>query len=145
MSEQDKLSIADEIIEGFEDFLNNRGIDVPNEDKVQSEAPSTIYGSDYGELENVVMDTLDAYGVINLEKIRNNQFFNPSGEGDPGSDNVLIRLPEPEEPKKKEIEKPIIENGEPITANEFLKRLKEQHDESRKRDNPIHRDPEKER
>lgn len=42
--------MARSIVEVFEDFLEKRGIDVPNPDKAQSEGPSVIYGADYGEL-----------------------------------------------------------------------------------------------
>ena len=42
--------LARAIVEVFEDFLDERGIDIPNPDKVQSEGPCVIYGTDYGEL-----------------------------------------------------------------------------------------------
>lgn len=47
--EQAKKAARD-IVEIFDDFLEERGIDIPNPDKVQSENPCVIYGTDYGEL-----------------------------------------------------------------------------------------------
>ena len=51
------------LIEDVEDFLEKRGIDIPNEEKKDSEDPSTIYGSDFAELEDYFEHTLDAYDI----------------------------------------------------------------------------------
>lgn len=76
------IEYAGVFIEAFEDFLDQRGIEVPNDEKQDEPYASTIYGEDYTELENVVMDMLDAYEVINLDKIKANHDWNQSGSGD---------------------------------------------------------------
>lgn len=62
------------IIELFEDFLEARGIDIPNEDKDQAvedgEDPdciSLIYGCDYGALESDLEDLLIRLGMMEKE------------------------------------------------------------------------------
>lgn len=47
-----------DIIELFEDFLDARGIFVDNPEKEESENPSTIYGTDFGELYEGIKDIL---------------------------------------------------------------------------------------
>lgn len=51
------------LIEDFEHFLESHGINVPNEEKEQSECPSTIYGSHYAELEDDIEATLSAFDI----------------------------------------------------------------------------------
>ena len=50
MSFEETTELARAVVEVFEDFLDERGIDIPNPDKAQSEGPCVIYGEDYGEL-----------------------------------------------------------------------------------------------
>lgn len=56
------------LIEEFEEFLEERGIDIPNEDKIQSESPSTIYGTDFVDLGNRIDSVLEGYGLIQHEE-----------------------------------------------------------------------------
>lgn len=51
------------LIEDFENFLEAHGIDIPNEEKEQSEGPATIYGSHYAELEEDIEATLSAFDI----------------------------------------------------------------------------------
>lgn len=61
-----------EIIELFEEFLESRGIDIPNDEKDEDDWASTIYGSDYDELMdglswilgNLVTTCRDNYDVV---------------------------------------------------------------------------------
>ena len=56
------------IIELFEDFLDERGIDVPNDEKEQDpDSASTIYGTDYGELEGRLESLLIRLGLLEEE------------------------------------------------------------------------------
>ena len=50
--------IATEIVNIFEDFLEEHGVDVPNPDKEQSENPAVIYGTDFGDLRDQITDYL---------------------------------------------------------------------------------------
>lgn len=57
------LNSINALIETFEEFLDERNIEVPNEDKEQSENPSTIYGMDYSELQYLLIATLENMGI----------------------------------------------------------------------------------
>lgn len=63
----ERLEILSSFIEIFEDFLEKRGIDVPNDEKEDDPYASTIYGSDYGELESGIEDLLIRLGMIDKE------------------------------------------------------------------------------
>ena len=69
MTHEDRLTLFAQIIEAFEDFLEERGIDIPNEEKEQDpEHASLIYGSDYMNLESDIEDILVRYELIGKEK-----------------------------------------------------------------------------
>ena len=55
------------IIEVFEEFLEEKGIDIPNDEKEQSEGPCIIYGTDCGNLMDRIETILTEYGVIDEE------------------------------------------------------------------------------
>lgn len=55
--------MIEDIIEVFEDFLKEKGIDIPNDEKTESEDPSVIYGTDYGYLQDDLECVLSAYDV----------------------------------------------------------------------------------
>lgn len=59
-----KLDFLNGIIEVFETFLDERGIVVENPEKQQSENPSNIYGTDYGDLESELEALLAKEGVL---------------------------------------------------------------------------------
>ena len=52
-----------QIIDIFEDFLEAHGINIPNEEKDDDgeETTAIIYGSDYGELQTAIEDTLSRW------------------------------------------------------------------------------------
>lgn len=58
---EERLEIIAPFIEIFEDFLDDKGIVIENDEKEQSESPSNIYGTDWGNL----CDRIEAY-LINL-------------------------------------------------------------------------------
>ena len=64
----ERLEVLSSFIEIFEDFLEKRGIDVPNDEKEDDPYASTIYGSDYGELESGIEDLLIRLGMIDREE-----------------------------------------------------------------------------
>lgn len=70
-SDTDRLETIADFIETFEEFLEERGIDVPNPEKADAvrdgsdpESISTIYGSDYGNLSDRIEELLTRYGVL---------------------------------------------------------------------------------
>ena len=54
-----------QIIGIFEDFLESKGIDIPNEEKEQSgEGAAIIYGTDYGRLQSDLEEMMCNWSVI---------------------------------------------------------------------------------
>lgn len=69
LTHEERLELFCTIIEAFEDFLEYRKIDIPNEEKEQSpETASLIYGSDYMELESEIENILIKYGLLKKEE-----------------------------------------------------------------------------
>lgn len=71
----EQLEILCEIIEAFEDFLDDRGIVIKNDDKdyaiKSGEDPdsiSNIYGCDYGELEDAIRPILENIGAFSKRR-----------------------------------------------------------------------------
>lgn len=52
VKQNDRTEFLGQIIDVFEDFLESKGIDIPNDDKDQSDFPAIIYGMDYGEIQS---------------------------------------------------------------------------------------------
>ena len=52
-------TLAVSIIHVFEDFLSNKGIDIPNPDKTGDEDEAIIYGEDYYYLEDTITNMLN--------------------------------------------------------------------------------------
>lgn len=52
-----------DLIETFEDFLDERGIVVENDEKLEDEGASNIYGTDFGMLGDSITDVLHKYGI----------------------------------------------------------------------------------
>lgn len=58
------IEICVDIIEAFEDFLDERGIVIENDEKAESDGACNIYGTDFGELENAVTEILYWYNLV---------------------------------------------------------------------------------
>jgi len=52
MSKLLNQELIGQIIDIFDDFLESKGIDIPNPEKTESESPAVFYGSDYGEVQS---------------------------------------------------------------------------------------------
>ena len=62
----ERLETIAKFIECFEDFLDYKGIVIPNDEKEQDpESASNIYGTDYGILSDRIEELLVYYGVLN--------------------------------------------------------------------------------
>lgn len=74
------------IIEAFEDFLKMKNIKVPNPELKENgvtDETATIYGTDYGFIQNVLIDILDKYGVDKyLKSINYHEKNNESDDTD---------------------------------------------------------------
>ena len=66
-SNESRLETIALFIETFEDFLDEKGIDIPNPEKEQSDCPSTIYGTDYGILSDRIESLLVGLGYMKGE------------------------------------------------------------------------------
>ncbi|SEF89134.1 hypothetical protein [Lachnospira multipara] len=83
-NELNKEKLAASIINVFEDFLNNLGIDIPNDEKCDAimdgkeskESIPNIYGKDYFDLENSIMNVLTYYGVFPEQNVLENRTVN---------------------------------------------------------------------
>lgn len=62
-----RLTTLSLFIEVFENFLEKRGIDIPNNEKREDEYASTIYGTDYSELSDAIEDLLVNLGMMEEE------------------------------------------------------------------------------
>ena len=63
-----RLEMLCDIIEVFEDFLDEKGIIIPNDEKTQDPDASNIYGTDYGNLESRLESLLISFGLMKEEK-----------------------------------------------------------------------------
>lgn len=74
---EDNLEFIGQLIDIFEDFLDKRGIIIPNEERdddkilrnLGSEDSANIYGDDYFTLENQIKETLQNWNVIEREDV----------------------------------------------------------------------------
>ena len=64
LSNSERLETLGCIIELFEDFLDEKGIVIPNNEKEQSEGPCNIYGTDYGNLSDDLEHLLIRLGMM---------------------------------------------------------------------------------
>ena len=70
IDEGERAEFVGQLIDIFEDFLEEKGqlthmigVNIPNEEKEESDDPAILYGSDYEYLESEIMDTLVNWGV----------------------------------------------------------------------------------
>ena len=63
----ERLETIGSFIDVFEDFLEEKGIDIPNDEKEQSEGPCIIYGTDYGILSDRIEELLIRLGYMKEE------------------------------------------------------------------------------
>ena len=68
LTHEERLLLLRDILEDVEDFLEAKGIDVPNHEKEQDEFASLIYGTDYGDLTGRFEQTLINWKLIDKEK-----------------------------------------------------------------------------
>ena len=53
--------VAIRILDVFEEMLENKGISIPDEDRMGEESEACLYGMTYAELENTIEELLRAY------------------------------------------------------------------------------------
>lgn len=67
MDHGERLEMLGEFVEIVEDFLEARGIDIPNDEKEGDDDASMIYGSDYFELTDAFERKMIECGLIDKE------------------------------------------------------------------------------
>lgn len=63
----ERMALLGRIIEVFEDFLDEKGIRIPNEDRPDDPDAANIYGMDYGWLSNEIEELLINEGLLEQE------------------------------------------------------------------------------
>ena len=64
LNNSERMELIGQLIDVFEDFLDGKGIVIPNSEKEQDPDAANIYGTDYGW----IMDELEA-ALVNWELI----------------------------------------------------------------------------
>ena len=69
MTNSDKLEFIGQIIDIFEDFLDEKGVKIDNPDRDRDAACSdtNIYGCDYGDLSDRIESTMTNWGFFKEE------------------------------------------------------------------------------
>lgn len=62
------LELIGQIICVFEDFLDDKGIVIPNPER-DDKSDANIYGDDYFNLETGICDVLERYGVLEEKEV----------------------------------------------------------------------------
>ena len=68
MSTPSRLETIAPFVEVFEDFLEEKGITIPNAEKDESPNAANIYGTDYGNLCDRIETLLIHFGVLKGEE-----------------------------------------------------------------------------
>lgn len=64
----DKCELIGCIVDIFEDFLEEKGVKIPNEERDENNSEAIIYGMDYGILSEQIESTLRAWDLIGDEE-----------------------------------------------------------------------------
>lgn len=64
MNNELRVELLGQILDCFEDFLEEKGVEIWNDEKMESENPAILYGTDYGNLEEEVASVLVNWGLL---------------------------------------------------------------------------------
>lgn len=67
MTHEDRLELLGRLIDVFEDFLEAKGVTIPNSEKDEDSDAANIYGTDYGQIESGLEQTLINWGLLEGE------------------------------------------------------------------------------
>ena len=73
VTNEDKPEFIGQIIDTFEDFLDEKGIVIPNEERdfdedLDAENSANIYGSDYDNIASSLIEIMERWHIIKKEK-----------------------------------------------------------------------------
>lgn len=64
IKEENQNELIGQIIDIFEDFLEDHNVNIPNEERDNdTDNPAIIYGSDYGQLQEELLKLLRAWKI----------------------------------------------------------------------------------
>lgn len=64
IKKEDQNELIGQIIDIFEDFLEDHNINIPNEERGGDiDDPAIIYGSDYGQIQEELLELLKAWKI----------------------------------------------------------------------------------
>lgn len=55
------MTIVQEILEIFEDYLEEKGVEINNPERAESDTAAQLYGTEYGDLENKITNLITTY------------------------------------------------------------------------------------
>lgn len=65
IKEENQNELIGQIIDIFEDFLEDHNIDIPNEERDEdTDNAAIIYGSNYGQLQEELLELMKAWEII---------------------------------------------------------------------------------
>ena len=67
MTHSERMEMLGQIIDGIEDWLDAKGIVISNPEKDEDPYAANIYGTDYGELSNIIESTLISWDLLGEE------------------------------------------------------------------------------
>ena len=70
MNHSERMEMLGQIIDGIEDWLDSKGIVIPNPEKDEDPYAANIYGTDYGELSDIIESTLISWDLLEEETRR---------------------------------------------------------------------------
>lgn len=68
---EDRAELRGELVDVVEDFLEEKGIDIPNDEKDDDENAAIIYGSDYDQIANGLENVLIGWNLLHQEGVDN--------------------------------------------------------------------------
>lgn len=64
ISVDERTNFIGKVLEVVEDFLEEKGIDIPNPEKENDPYAAILYGTDYGILQSGIEDVLEEYKEV---------------------------------------------------------------------------------
>ena len=65
IKEENQNELIGQIVDIFEDFLEDRNVEIPNEERNKdTDNPAIIYGSDYGQLQEELLELLKGWKIV---------------------------------------------------------------------------------
>lgn len=91
----EKTEFLGQLIDVFEDFLDEKGIVIPNQEKNEDpDNPANLYGTDYGNLQSALEELLINWEIMESETQMAEYLFKVSLNGVPCEDTLAVKAPD---------------------------------------------------